>query len=229
MDPYYFVEQLTAALREDALMVAGNGSACVVLFQAGAVKDGQRIFWNSGCASMGYDLPAAIGACIASGRKDVVCLTGDGSIQMNIQEFQTIAHHRLPLKIFIFNNNGYISMKQTQDAYFGGRHVACDPESGISFPDMRRIAETYGLKAELIDSHQNLKEKINQVLSSEGPLLCEVKLSDYAFSPKTSSEAKPDGRIISKPLEDMYPFLLERRIFQQYDHRAAHGISRSTH
>ncbi len=213
VNPYHFVDQLCKSLREDALMVTGNGSACVVLFQAGTVKDGQRIFWNSGCASMGYDLPAAIGACIANGRRDVVCLTGDGSIQMNIQELQTIAHHRLPLKIFVFNNNGYISMKQTQDAYFGGRHVACDPESGISFPDMRRIAETYGLKARLIENHQDLRERIEDVLLSEGPLLCEVRLSDYAFSPKLSSEAKPDGRIISKPLEDMYPFLPRDEFF----------------
>ncbi len=207
VNPYHFVDQLCKSLGEKALMVAGNGSACVVLFQAGAVKNKQRIFWNSGCASMGYDLPAAIGACIASGAKNVVCLTGDGSIQMNIQELQTIVHHQFPVKIFVLNNNGYISMKQTQDAYFGGRHVACDPESGISFPDIRKVAEAYGLKTKLIESRQGLRETIEEVLSSKGPLLCEVMLSDYAFSPKLSSEAKPDGRIVSKPLEDMYPFL----------------------
>jgi len=207
VNPYYFVDELCRLLRNDALVVAGNGTACVVLFQTGTVKDGQRIFWNSGCASMGYDLPAAIGACVASGRREVICLTGDGSIQMNIQELQTIVHHKLPLKIFVLNNNGYISMKQTQDAYFDGRRVASDPESGISFPEIRKVAEAYGLKTRLIESHQGLREKIQEVLLSEGPLLCEVKLCDYAFSPKLSSEAKPDGRIISKPLEDMYPFL----------------------
>jgi acetolactate synthase I/II/III large subunit len=207
VNPYYFVEQLTAALPEGALMVAGNGTACVVLFQAGTVKPKQRIFWNSGCASMGYDLPAATGACIASGRRETICITGDGSIQMNIQELQTIAHHRLPIKIFMLNNNGYISVKQTQDAYFNGRHVACNAASGVSFPDMRKIAEAYGLGAALIDRHEGLKENIDAVLAAEGPVLCEVRLCDYTFSPKLSSEAKPDGRIISKPLEDMYPFL----------------------
>jgi acetolactate synthase-1/2/3 large subunit len=207
VNPYHFVDRLCRSLADDALMVAGNGSACVVLFQAGTVRDGQRIFWNSGCASMGYDLPAAIGACVAGGRRDVVCLTGDGSIQMNIQELQTIVHHRLPIKILVLNNDGYISMKQTQDAYFGGRRVACDGASGISFPDMRKVAGAYGLRSEIIDSHENLRQKIENVLQSDGPVLCEVRLGDYAFSPKLSSEAKPDGRIVSKPLEDMYPFL----------------------
>jgi acetolactate synthase-1/2/3 large subunit len=207
VNPYYFVEQLTAELPENALMVAGNGTACVVLFQAGTVKEGQRIFWNSGCASMGYDLPAAIGACVASGGKDVVCLTGDGSIQMNIQELQTIVHHRFPLKIFVLNNNGYISMKQTQDAYFDGRRVACDAASGVSFPDMRKIAKAYGLRAELIDSHSNLRAQVKDILAAKESILCEVRLCDYTFNPKLSSEAKPDGRIVSKPLEDMFPFL----------------------
>lgn len=207
VNPYYFVEELTTVLDNDALMVAGNGSACVVLFQAGNVKDQQRIFWNSGCASMGYDLPAAIGACVASGRRQVICLTGDGSIQMNLQELQTIVHHRLPVKIFVLNNDGYVSMKQTQDAYFNGRRVASDPASGISFPKIRRIAEAYGIATATIDSHSGIKSKIQEVLDFQGPLLCEVMLSDYTFSPKLSSEAKPDGRIISKPLEDMYPFL----------------------
>ena len=207
VNPYYFVEQLTAALPDDALMVAGNGSACVVLFQAGTVKGKQRIFWNSGCASMGYDLPAATGACIASGRRETVCITGDGSIQMNIQELQTIAHHKLPIKIFMLNNNGYLSVKQTQDAFFNGRYVACNAASGVSFPDIRKIGEAYGLGTALIDRHDGLKEKIDQILAAEGPMLCDVRLCDYAFSPKLSSEAKPDGRIVSKPLEDMYPFL----------------------
>jgi acetolactate synthase-1/2/3 large subunit len=171
------------------------------------VKGKQRIFWNSGCASMGYDLPAATGACIASGRRETVCITGDGSIQMNIQELQTIAHHRLPIKIFMLNNNGYLSVKQTQDAFFNGRYVACNAASGVSFPDIRKIGEAYGLGTALIDRHNGLREKIDQILAAEGPMLCEVRLCDYAFSPKLSSEAKPDGRIISKPLEDMYPFL----------------------
>ena len=136
--PYYFVKRLTEMLGSQSIMIAGNGTACVAAFQAGIVNEGARMFWNSGCAAMGYDLPASIGACIGSGGKDVVCLAGDGSIQMNIQELQTLIHFNLPVKIFYLNNAGYISIKQTQDNFFEGRRVACDQDSGVSFPDVRR-------------------------------------------------------------------------------------------
>ncbi|MBP1751443.1 MAG: acetolactate synthase, acetolactate synthase large subunit [Geobacteraceae bacterium] len=215
VNPYYFIEELTALLKHDAVMVAGNGSACVVLFQAGKVKENQRIFWNSGCASMGYDLPAAIGACFANDKKDVVCLAGDGSLQMNIQELQTVAYHQLPIKLFVLNNNGYVSIRQTQDAFFDARYVGCDSHSGVSFPDTVKIAQAYGLATEIIDSHHDLKGKIGRILDKPGPVVCDVRLSaDYKFEPKLSSERKPDGRIVSKPLEDMYPFL-DREEFKE--------------
>lgn len=208
VNPYYLIETLTELMEEHAIAVAGNGTACVALFQAGKVKKGQRMFWNSGCASMGYDLPAAIGACIASGKKDVVCLAGDGSLQMNIQELQTVAHNRLPVKLFVLNNSGYISIRQTQDAFFEGRYVGCDWRSGVSFPDTAKLASAYGLPTAIIDSHQTMQEVITTALLTKGPFVCEVRLSpDYKFEPKLSSERKPDGRMVSKPLEDMYPFL----------------------
>ena len=208
VNPYYFIEVLTGLLPDDAIVVAGNGTACVVLFQAGKVKSGQRMFWNSGCASMGYDLPAAIGACFANGKKSVICLAGDGSLQMNIQELQTVAHNKLPVKLFVLSNNGYISIRQTQDAFFESRYVGCDSRSGVSFPDITKIAAAYGLPTAVIEGHQNMKETITAVLQDEGPLVCDVQLSsDYKFEPKLSSERKPDGRIVSKALEDMYPFL----------------------
>ena len=208
VNPYYFIEVLTGLLPDDAIVVAGNGTACVVLFQAGKVKSGQRMFWNSGCASMGYDLPAAIGACFANGRKSVICLAGDGSLQMNIQELQTVAHNKLPVKLFVLSNNGYISIRQTQDAFFESRYVGCDSRSGVSFADITKIATAYGLPTAVIEGHQNMKETITAVLQDEGPLVCDVQLSsDYKFEPKLSSERKPDGRIVSKALEDMYPFL----------------------
>jgi acetolactate synthase-1/2/3 large subunit len=206
--PYVFMRTLTEQLGDGAIAVAGNGSACVVLFQAGVVKKNQRIFWNSGCASMGYDLPLAIGACVASGRKPVACLAGDGSIQMNLQELQTIVHHQLPIKIFYLDNDGYISMRQTQDSYFDGRHVAADPASGVSFPDIVKVAKAYGLQTVTIRDNAEIGAKVKQVLSAKGPVLCHVKLlRDYIFAPKLSSEKLPDGRMISKPLEDLYPFL----------------------
>ncbi|MDO8804023.1 MAG: thiamine pyrophosphate-binding protein [Elusimicrobiota bacterium] len=208
VSPYHFVETLTGMLSPETSVVAGNGSACVCLFQAGIVKKGQRIFWNSGCASMGYDLPAAIGACFGGGKKEVVCLAGDGSLMMNLQELATAAHHKLPLKIFVLNNGGYISIKQTQENFFESRYVACDARSGVGFPDFVKVAAAFGLHTEVIDSVADLKEKIARVLAVKGPALCDVKLpADHKFMPKLSSEKKPDGSMVSKPLEDMWPFL----------------------
>lgn len=214
VNPYHFVETLTRKLPASSVVVAGNGTACVVLFQAGKVKKGQRMFWNSGCASMGYDLPAAIGACFAEPGREVVCLAGDGSLQMNIQELQTVRHHGLPLKLFVLNNNGYSSIRQTQDGFFQGRRCGCDPESGVSFPDVTRLAAAYGLPSAVLENNQTLAEDLDRVLAVTGPLVCEVRLTpDYRFEPKLSSEKLPDGRMVSKPLEDMFPFL-ERAEFQ---------------
>ncbi len=205
---YFFVQTLTELLDHDDVVVAGNGSACVGLFQAGVVKKGMRMIWNSGCATMGYDLPASIGACLANNKKRVVCLAGDGSTQMNIQELQTVVYHNLPIKIFYLNNDGYISMKQTQNSFFSGRMVASDPKSGVGFPDIIKVAQAYGFKTETIDSHDSMAERIRETLEKPGPVLCEVKLpSSYIFAPKLSSERKPDGRLVSKPLEDLFPFL----------------------
>lgn len=208
VDPYYFVETLTRHLDENAIVVAGNGTACVVLFQAAKVKKGQRFFWNSGCASMGYDLPAAIGACFAANGRDVVCIAGDGSLQMNIQELQTVAHHNLPIKLFVLNNNGYISIRQTQEAFFSARYTGCDSKSGVSLPDVTKLAAAYGLASAVIDQNDGLSEAVARVLALPGPVVCEVRLTpNYKFEPKLTSEKNLDGQIVSKPLEDMYPFL----------------------
>ena len=206
--PYYFIERLTKNMSNADTLVAGNASACVILFQAGIVKKGQRIFWNSGCASMGYDLPAAIGACFGSGNKNTICLAGDGSLQLNIQELATVFYHKLPLKIFYLNNGGYISIKQTQANFFGDKFIGCDEESGVGFPDIIKVAKAYGLDTRIINNHKDMDRKIRTVLDSKKPTLCEVTLTNnYIFAPKLSSERKPDGAIVSKPLEDMFPFL----------------------
>ncbi|MCU0641428.1 MAG: thiamine pyrophosphate-binding protein [Candidatus Margulisbacteria bacterium] len=208
INPYHFVEALTAQLRPDDVVVAGNGTACVALFQAGQVKKGERHFWNSGCASMGYDLPAAIGAAVARGGKRVICLAGDGSLQMNIQELQTLAHYRLPVKLFVLNNQGYVSIKQTQDSFFGGHRVACCPATGVSCPDSTSVARGYGLKSAAINGRRGLSKQIARVLAQPGPVVCDVGLlADYHFAPKLSSARLPDGRLVSKPLEDLFPFL----------------------
>jgi len=207
VNPYFFVEELTTMMSENAIIVAGNGSACVVLFQAGIVKSGQRFIYNSGCASMGYALPASIGASLAVNR-DVICITGDGSIQMNIQELQSIKHHKLPIKIFILNNQGYSSMKLTQTTFFNKNFIGCNESSGISFPDNSKLADLYGLKYFKIDSTSKMTNVIKKILSYSGGVLCEVMLTkDYVIAPKLTSERRPDGSMVTKPLEDLYPFL----------------------
>ena len=157
---------------------------------------------------MGYDLPAAIGACFAHNRKQIICIAGDGSIQMNIQELQTIVHHNLPIKIFLLNNNGYTSIRLTQDAYFPGGYVAADPSSGVTFPDIQKICAAYGIQSNQVKNHDELLEKILQILAIPGPALCEIMMApDQPLFPKLASEVRPDGTMVSKPLEDMYPFL----------------------
>lgn len=215
INPYNFIQVLTKNAPEGSVMVAGNGTACVALFQAGIVKKDQKVFWNSGNASMGYDLPAAIGACIANGKKDVICIAGDGSIMMNLQELQTVKHHNLPIKIFILNNAGYSSIRQTQRNFFGEKLVACSSNSGVSVPDFAKLAIAFELPSMKIENNENLQSEVEKALAKDGPLICEVMLDhDYIFQPKLSSEKLPDGRIISKPLEDMFPFL-DREEFNQ--------------
>jgi acetolactate synthase-1/2/3 large subunit len=206
IQPYPFFEQFTRQLPDDAVVVAGNGTACVVLFQAGVVRAGQRYFWNSGCASMGYDLPAAVGAALGV-KRDVWCLAGDGSLQMNLQELATLSHNRLPVKLLVLNNGGYVSIRQTQTNFFGA-HYGCGNTSGLSFPDLERLAAAYDLpylcssRLEEVEAHQRRAAAI------AGPVVWEVRLTlDYTFEPKLSSMRLPDGRMVSKPLEDMTPFL----------------------
>lgn len=208
VNPYCFIEALNRQLPEGQITVSGNGSACVCLFQAGVVKKGQRMYTNSGSATMGYDLPGAIGACIASGRKKIVCLAGDGSIQMNLQELQTVVHHQLPIKIFVLNNQGYHSMRQTLGNFYGSIKVGFDPESGVSFPSMERVAYAYGIPYFRCAGHDQLESCISSTLKGNSPSICELVLTiDQPFAPKQSSQSLPDGRIVSKPLEDLAPFL----------------------
>lgn len=205
--PYHFIEELTSMLDNNATVVAGNGTACVVLFQAGIVKAKQRIFWNSGCAAMGYDLPASIGAALTI-KGDVICITGDGSIQMNLQELQTIKHYNLPIKIFVLNNQGYRSIEMTQATFFNGDFIGCNKDYGVSFPDNSRLADLYGLKYYRVDSTSQMSRVIKNALLNKGAVLCEVVLNkDYVFAPKLSSKKESDGRIVSSPLEDLSPLL----------------------
>lgn len=212
---YSFVRQVTDAMSEDDLCVMANASATICTFQTARIKKRQRLFSNSGDASMGYDLPAAIGACVASGNKNTICLAGDGSIMMNLQELQTIKHHQLPIKIFVINNDGYISIKQTQNNFFEGRHCGDGRNSGVSLPDFVKVGESFGIKSYRLDNPEKVSETIKSVLSAEGPVLCEVMVNpDYIFSPKLSSRKLDDGTMVSPSLEDMYPFL-DRKEYEE--------------
>jgi acetolactate synthase-1/2/3 large subunit len=205
INPYHFVETLFSQLPDDAVVVCGDATACIVPFQAAALKKGQRMFSNSGCASMGYDLPAAIGAAAACGRQ-VICLAGDGSIMMNLQELQTVAQAGLPIVIFVLSNGGYLSIRSTQANFFG-RLIGEGPESGVSFPDFVRVAEAHGLPALRIEG-ADFAAQMEKVLAMKGPVLAEVVLNrSQGFEPKLSSRRLEDGRMVTAPLEDMAPFL----------------------
>jgi acetolactate synthase-1/2/3 large subunit len=214
INPYVFMKELFLCLEEGDVVVASNGSACVCSFQAGVLKKNQRLFTNSGCASMGYGLPASLGVAAQRKGQRVICLEGDGSIQMNLQELQTIVHNKLNIKIFWLNNNGYHSIRQTQTNLFAPPLCGVSSESGISFPDAQKIACAYSIPFIKIESiASELKEQLRQALVADGPLIIEVVLDhEQYFEPKLSSKRMPDGSIISPPLEDMYPFLPEVEI-----------------
>lgn len=208
VNPYCFVQALYEQLPEGQVVVTGDGTACVTTFQAARIRKDQRLYTNSGCASMGYDLPAAIGACLANRRQRIVCIAGDGSIQMNLQELQTLATHRLPIPVFILNNQGYHSIRQTQKSYFPDNPVGCGRESGLGFPNFERLASAYELPFRRIHSHDELADGIRNSLEEPGPSLCEVMLDlDQPFAPKLASRRLADGRMVSAPLEDLFPFL----------------------
>lgn len=217
VNPYCFTEKLFEQLPDDQVVVTGNGTACVVTFQAAHLKKGQRLFHNSGCASMGYGVPAAIGACIANNNKKTICLDGDGSFQMNLQELQTIVHNNLPIIIFLYNNNGYHSIRQTQNNFFGHPLVGVEPSSGLSFPDASKLAYAYGIEFFRIESHSQIVEGLNKaLLHQNGPFICEVMLDiEQYFSPKLSSRKLPDGKMVSPPLEDMFPFLPREEFYKE--------------
>ncbi len=208
INPYCFMQSLFQNLPENQVVVTANGSACVVSFQTAYLKPGQRLWTNSGCASMGYDLPAAIGASKASEGAPIVCLAGDGSIMMNLQELQTIVGARMPIKIFLLNNCGYVSIFQTHRNYFNGVEVGAGPDSGVSFPDFERLMKGFGLPYRRVARHDDMAEAIRAVMAIDGPALCEVMIDkNQPFAPKLASRQLPDGVMVSPSLEDMAPFL----------------------
>lgn len=213
LNPYAFVDELFRRLDPDDVVVCGNATACIVPYQTAKLRAGQRLISNSGSASMGHDLPAAIGAAIARKGKRVICLAGDGSIQLNIQELQTIAHHGLPVKIFVLNNDGYLSIRTTQENFFKNM-LGEGPRSGVSFPNILRVAGAYDIPHARVEP-DNCDFETAKALASSGPFLCEVMLDPLQkFEPRLAARKLADGRLTSPPLEDMFPFL-EREEFSE--------------
>ncbi|MGD0815845.1 MAG: thiamine pyrophosphate-binding protein [Verrucomicrobiota bacterium] len=207
INPYHFMEELFKLLGENEIVVCGNATASVVTFQAARIKRGQRVFANAGSASMGYDLPAAIGAAVARPGQRIICLGGEGSMMLNLQELQTVAHYKLPVKVIILNNDGYLSQRMTQSSFFNGLLIGEGPKSGVSFPDMVKIGKAFGLPSVRLENPA-FQAALAKFLDAPGPGLANIILDrDQMFEPKLSSRRLADGRMVSAKLEDMSPFL----------------------
>lgn len=207
VNPYRLMDRLSNLLPQGAISVCADGTACVVGFQAYVIKPDQRLYHNSGCASMGYELPAAIGAHHATG-KEVMCIAGDGSIMMNLQELAYIGGLSLPIRIVLLNNRGYHSIRQTQNNYFPDNPVGCGIESGLPFPDFRLLSAGFGIQYIHLGQEQAMKDCLGDFMSRKGPVLLEVELDlDQEFAPKLSSKKLDDGTMITAELEDMSPLL----------------------
>jgi acetolactate synthase-1/2/3 large subunit len=206
---YVLVDVLSEEMSEEDLLVPGSSGACSeITMQALRVKPRMRIFNTEGLGSMGFGIAAAIGGCVASGGKRTVCIDGDGGFVMNIQELETVKRLNLPIKFFVLNNNGYASIRNTQNNYFQGRLVASDPSSGLTLPDPLKVAEAFGIATAKIANHSNIRQQVRDVLELHGAVVCEVTISPNQFTaPRITSMQRADGTMVSKPLEDMWPFL----------------------
>ena len=209
VNTYALIDVLSEVLTSDDIIVPGSSGSCAEITpQAFRVKKGQRIINSPGLGSMGYGLPQSIGVCLSGGSKRTVCIIGDGGLQHNIQELETLKRLNIPVKLFVLNNNGYAAIRGTHKRFFEGRLVCCDPSSGLTLPDACKIASAYGLKTVRISDQRNLREEVVNVLNMEGPVVCDVMVDpDLQMAPKLSSMARPDGSMVSKPLEDLWPFL----------------------
>lgn len=209
INPYLVVDQIFKSLRDDDIIACGNASACILPFQIGTLRKNQRLFSNSGSASMGYDLPAAIGAAVASSavkNRRVICFAGDGSLQMNIQELQTIKSLKLNIIVIVLNNSGYLSIRQTHENFFQ-RVIGATPETGIEFPEYAGVAKAYGLNAYEIKTNEEIG-LLYTLLQQDGPLLIDIKVDPkQEFTPRIKSRVDSDGKFLSPELDDMYPFI----------------------
>lgn len=209
LNPYVVTDRIFRQLREDDIVVCGNASACILPFQIGFLQAKQRLFSNSGSASMGYDLPAAIGAATAarnSNKQRVICFAGDGSLQMNIQELQTLKTSNLNVIIIVLNNGGYLSIWQTHENFFG-RVIGATPSSGVEFPDFCSVTRAYGIKSTTIRDQSDI-DQLDQMLLDDGPMLLDLVVDPrQEFTPRIKSRVDENGKFVTPELDDMHPFL----------------------
>jgi len=207
INSYYFIEKLIEMLDDDDIIVSDAGSAYYAVSQGIKIRQKQRYITSGALATMGYTLPASIGISLAT-KKRVIGITGDGSFQFNIQELQTLINYKIPVKLFILNNDGYLSIRFTQERYFEKRFLGEGPNSGVSLPDTQKIANAYGIKYFRACNNIELYDKIKDTLKYDGPAICEIMTPrDQLIIPTVSSAKKENGTMVSRPLEDMYPFL----------------------
>jgi acetolactate synthase-1/2/3 large subunit len=213
---YVFTEMLFQQLTADDIITPeSSGAAGEVTYQAIRIKKGQKVRNAAGLGSMGFGLPYSIGACIANNRKRTILISGDGAFQLNIQELETVTRLKLPIKMFIFDNNGYGSIMATQRNMFNGFYVGSEPGSGLTLPDVCAVASAYGIRHERAANHQELEEVIARTLSGNDPVLCSIKATQFhVAAPKVQAMKLPDGGMISKPLEDMWPYLSPEELAQ---------------
>lgn len=215
INSYIFVDELSKHFTEDEIIVTDMGTALTCTHQAITLNKNQRLITSTGLGEMGYGMPGAIGASFGSEKKRVILISGDGSMMMNLQELQTIVHHQLPIKIFLFINDGYLTIKHTQKALFGKKFVGSGRDSGVSCPDFGKVGSAFGLKTFKIQDIETMSSVIDSVLEASGPVICEVFTHPLQpLVPKLSFALNDDGTLVSPPLEDLYPFL-PREILKQ--------------
>jgi acetolactate synthase-1/2/3 large subunit len=213
---YDFFDKLADSADPGAVVVADAGTSYFVVTQAFKVKPGQRVLVPAALGTMGLSLPLAIGAYYAAPGKQIIAVTGDGSLQMNIQELQTVAHNKIPIKLFVINNGEYASIRNTQNSYFGGRLCGADALSGVSCPNLSKIAFAYGIPYERLNNPGSLAFQLSAVLTRDGPIIAEVFTDpNQQIIPAVSSRVLPDGRMVSSPLEDMWPFLPKEELLSE--------------
>jgi len=213
---YYFLHELSKHNKPDAITISDAGSAYYTTSQAIQIQQQQRYVTSGAQADMGFTLPASIGVAVASNSDNIIGITGDGSFQMNIQELQTIVNYNLPIKIFVLNNGGYLSIRNTMDKFFEGRHYGTDTKSGLSFPSIKKIAHAYDLPYYKLKNSKDLKEKLPVILETKGPSLIEVICPfKQNIVPSSSTKQNEEGKLVSQPLENMFPFLSDNEFKQE--------------